>query len=99
LTRRERRLCRRLAAAHGLHGRGGPETSPAALFFRPSLFEGPAETAKVSRRRLDREELSALARKLFGAEPRAPAPPEPPREPVAAGLAGEIAAEELPRDW
>jgi hypothetical protein len=39
LTFRERRSCRRLALLYGLDGRGGPETSPSMVFFRPSFWK------------------------------------------------------------
>ena len=39
LGRRERRLCRRILSLYSLDGKGGPSTSPAIIFFRPSFWE------------------------------------------------------------
>ena len=66
LNRRERRLCRRLASRYGLDGNGGPETSPAMIFFRPSFWDVFLRDAQEGGgRRLKPEEIERLGAKLF----------------------------------
>ncbi len=66
LNRRERRLSRRLAIHYGLDGSGGPETSPAMIFFRPSFWEVFLRDARDGgERKLRPEEIEALGSKLF----------------------------------
>jgi hypothetical protein len=66
LSRGERKLCRRLADRYGLDGRGGPETSPAMLFFRPSFWEVFSRDAREDgSRKLKAEEIERLRAKLF----------------------------------
>jgi hypothetical protein len=68
LTFRERRFCRRLARLYGLDGSGGPGTSPAMLFLRPSfwdVFRRDAEEAPD--RRLPPAEIDRMKARLFGA--------------------------------
>jgi hypothetical protein len=66
LTGRERRLCRRLALHYGLDGSGGPETSPAMIFFRPSFWEVFLRDSRDGgERKLKPEEIERLGAKLF----------------------------------
>ena len=66
LSRRERRLCRRLALHYGLDGSAGPETSPAMIFFRPSFWEVFLRDARDGgTRKLAPEEIERLAARLF----------------------------------
>ncbi len=62
LNRREERICRRVAAFHGLDG---VQTSPAAVFFRPSDWRGCLRGKLRGLRRPRPPELEALAAKLF----------------------------------
>jgi len=66
LTFGERRSCRRLALLYGLDGRGGPETSPSMVFFRPSywrVFVRDAQSDPASPVPFD--EIERLRARLF----------------------------------
>ena len=64
---REKRLCRRLAKLYGLEGSDGPESGPAALFFRPSFWDVfLRDSLSSGDRRLPAVRIEALRDKLFG---------------------------------
>ena len=63
---RQRRFLRRLASFYGLDGSGGPETSAAMVFFRPSYWSIFLRDARDGgNRRLPLERIQELAGKLF----------------------------------
>ncbi len=85
LSRREKKICRLLITIYGLNGKGGPASSPAVIFFRPSFWEIFQHDARDGRDGLDPRELSALAAKIFATgKPRGPSPQG--KRPAARGL-------------
>ena len=65
LTRRQRKICRRLTSLYGLDGRDGPGSAPATIFFLPSYWERFTRDARRGRSAVPAEEVEELAGKLF----------------------------------
>ncbi len=65
LSRRERKICRRLTSLYGLDGRDGPESAPASIFFLPSYWERFTRDARRGRSGVPSGAVEGLAAKLF----------------------------------